>query len=139
MRSVFIDYSLYSRRSSKWWKKVFLRLFELCVINALCLYKIQNPNFSNSRRPHTKFREALIYEMTQPLFDKRAKEEATCNADLPETSRTRCSVVSVTRLKGKHYSIKHWQRKKCTACAYKVNPKTGKRKDTKTQNFSVKS
>ena len=86
-------------------------------MNALYRYKARNP-----RRPHIKFREAFVYEMTQPLFDKREQEEATRNADLPETCGTCRSVVSTTRLKGKHYSTKHIKRRRCSVCAYQVNP-----------------
>lgn len=79
-------YSLCSRNSSKWWKKVFLRLFELAVVNAMCIYKEKHPRFSKSRNAHLKFREALVLELVQPLLDQREEYEPTRNADTPETS-----------------------------------------------------
>lgn len=131
-------YSLCSRKSSKWWKKVFLRMFELSVVNAMCIYSEKHPIFAKSRSAHQRFREALILEMVQPLLDQREENEQSRNTNNPEPRPNRRKVVSTSRLKGKHYSSKHKSRRKCSKCAYIKNPVTGKRRDTKTFNFCKK-
>lgn len=134
----FLSYYTLCRKSTKWWKKVFFRLLELCVVNAFCIYNAKHPKFKESRRSHQKFREALIYELIQPLINKRDQEEANSNATIPENRPVKRRTVSSTRLKGKHYSSETEGRKKCTVCAYQINQKTGKRRDTKTRNFCEK-
>ena len=134
----FLSYYTLCRKSAKWWKKVFFRLLELCLVNAMCVYNAKHPRFAESRRSHQKFREALIYELIQPLINKKDQEEPNRNADTPENRPVKRRTVSSTRLKGKHYSSKAETRRKCSLCAYQVNPATGKRRDTKTYNFCKK-
>ena len=50
------------RKSFKWWKRVFFRLIELCVVNAMVLYFHKNLNIASTRRAHKYLREALVHQ-----------------------------------------------------------------------------
>lgn len=58
-------YSL-NKPSIKWWKKVFFRMLELAIIDAMVIHFHQNENFVKSRRPHKIFRIILSYQLVQP-------------------------------------------------------------------------
>ena len=64
-------YSL-GRKSIIWWKKVFFRLFELCIINAMVVYFNKNIEFSKRRQAHKLFHEILAHELVQLLVDKHS-------------------------------------------------------------------
>ena len=51
------------RKSQKWWKKVFGRMLELCVINS-CIFRSLHPEITGEKinRSHRKFRQFLIHE-----------------------------------------------------------------------------
>ena len=38
----FLSYYAMGRKSAKWWKKVFFRMLELCIVNSMCLYFRKN-------------------------------------------------------------------------------------------------
>lgn len=50
-------YSL-TRKSLKWYKKFFFHLLDMCVFNASCIYRKNNPNVKD-----LQFRERLIQEI----------------------------------------------------------------------------
>ena len=53
----------FTKKSKKWWKKVFFRLLEISVINACILYMKFHPSFASNNRKHKYFRHLLIHEM----------------------------------------------------------------------------
>lgn len=67
-------YSLSNRRTIKWWKKVFWRLVDLCMLNAWIIYRSNYPNDSdiNSQKA---FRVKLAEELVQPLLNLRASTD----------------------------------------------------------------
>ena len=57
MRSVdlcdqLLNYYALSRKTRKWWKKLFFRLLELCIINSMILCKARNPGFAKRHMAH---------------------------------------------------------------------------------------
>ena len=58
-----------NRRSGKWWKKVFFRMVELAVINAMVIYFDIHKDFAKSRHPHKKFRINLSHQLVQPYLN----------------------------------------------------------------------
>ena len=114
-----------SRKSVKWWKKVFFRMLEVTVVNSKHLYALLHNEQPNSRfyryallhpeqansRLHKQFRENLVYEMVQLHLDEKANPVPTVNAN-------------ENHLIGKHYAeSKYSQRKTCTSYRYKKDAK----------------
>ena len=58
----YLSYYSLGRKSIKWWKKVFFRLFELCIINAMVVYFNKNIEFSKRMQAHNFFHEILARE-----------------------------------------------------------------------------
>lgn len=115
----------FNRRTMKWWKKVFVRLVDLAVINAMVIYFEQNPDLKSKYQSHKKFRIALIHALVQSCVENR---EPVSKHDDP-----------ATRLQGKHFpTSKYPEAKKCcTVCGYKKN-KNGKQARKKTWNYCEK-
>ena len=129
----FLNYYSVGRKSIKWWKKVFFRMLELCIINAMVLYFSANPAFSKKRQAHKLFRIQLVHELVQPLLDKRTDP----NEDQSPTPGRKSNLDDI-RLKGKHFSeTRHPKRGRCSVCAYKKG-QNNRYKDTKTSNFCPK-
>ena len=125
-------YSLTTRRTLKWWKKVLWRLLDISVLNSWIIYR---SNFSHSTiNSHRQFRLKLIEELVQPLLSMRASP--SCPPYL--RGRGREPLSAEARLLGKHFSYKQSKRQRCVVCSRKVSPTTGKRKDKKTQNYCPK-
>ena len=125
-------YSLGTRRTLKWWKKVFWRLIDISVVNAWIIYKSNFP--TNKIKSHKLFREHLVEELVQPLLTLRASP--SCPAYL-QSSRQKTSTIEV-RLSGKHFSYKSKERRRCAVCSEKPSPVTGRRLNKRTQNFCPK-
>ena len=129
------------KKSTKWWKKIFLRLFELCVINSMCLFMEKNPDFARKRGPHRRFREMLIHELVQKLLEKRNNDEPPSNMGRPVLHPRRGNRISIqdnVRLTGRHYVVKKYPRRKCSLCGYKKNNDTGKRSNKRTLDYCEK-
>ena len=135
----FLSYYAMGRKSAKWWKKVFFRMLELCIVNSMCLYFRKNPEFAKKRQAHKRYRVMLLNQLVQPYLDYL--ETSLEGKELPkavENPKSRRSVPSIVRLVGKHFPEKKDARRKCSICAYKKIPGTEKRKDTKTFDFCSK-
>ena len=65
----YLSYYSLGPKSIKWQKKVFFRLFELCIINAMVVYFNKNIAFSKRRQAHKLFCEILAHELVQLLLD----------------------------------------------------------------------
>ena len=107
----YLNYYSIGRKAKKWWKKVFFRLLELSIINAMVLFFAVRPEFSKKKEKHKKFREALVHELLQPLLD----QYASGNLNLPRPGRR--SNISATRLTGKHFPETAAVRKRCVVCS----------------------
>lgn len=107
----------------------------------MCPYFEKHPTFASSRRPHIKFREAL-HQLVQALLEKKGREEKTSGFDAEEPPSVRRNASVKTRLTGKYYPSTtitlQKGRRAVYIWAYKLNPKTNKRRATKTFNYCVK-
>ena len=92
-------YSMTTRRSLKWWKKVFWRLIDITIINAWILYRSNHP--SSAVKTQRLFRLKLIEELVQPVLSLRAAP--ACPPYL-RISPGRQPIAS--RLVGKHFPYK---------------------------------
>lgn len=119
-------YSMTTRKTLKWWKKVFWRLVDICIVNSWIIFRTNFPDSPISS--HKAFRLHLITELVQPLLELKASP--SCPAYL-KTKKGRKTVSSETRLTGKHFSYKNPKRQRCIVCSYK-------KKDQKTQNYCPK-
>ena len=124
----------FCRKTVKWWKKVFVRLFELSVINAMVIYFHNYPDLGRKSNAHKKFRIALIHQLVQTLLDVRANNGNGGN------NRGRPSLLpEASRLQAKHFAISKYpdERKCCVVCGYKKKA-NGKPSFKKTYNYCVK-
>ena len=123
-------YSMTTRRTLKWWKKVFWRFVDSQFMDNFSLHNPQSPI-----KTQRLFRLRLIEELVQPLLDLRS------NPDCPpflQDKRTNVTVSTEKRLNVRHFAYKNPKRGRCRVCSWKKNTATGKKKDTKTQNFCHK-
>ena len=125
-------YSMTTRKTLKWWKKVFWRFLDICVLNLWIIYKSNFPDSNISTQK--QFRLQLVKELVQPLLS--LKSSPNCPPHLRPIGRL--PTMQEPRLVGKHFAYKSTQRKWCTVCSNKPSPTTGKRCDKKTQNFCPK-
>ena len=63
-------HSLTKRKTIKWWKKLFWRLIDICILNAAIVFCINNPD--SDIKTNRQFRLALIEELVQPLLLAKA-------------------------------------------------------------------
>ena len=94
-------YYLTTKRSLKWWKKVFWRLIDICVLNSWVIYPSNFPD--STVNTHKLPRLKLIEEFVQPLLTLHASPE--CPRHLHTKSRE--PVATDGRLLEKHFSYKH--------------------------------
>jgi len=118
------------RKTSKWYKKLFFYLLNLCVINAYILYKKFTPT-DRVRKDHNYFRASLVSALIQ---------EGT-GAPRPQTEMGR-KILSdkPTRLQDRHFpdhipakpgAKRSHPSRDCVACNYKKSRRqTNKRKQT---------
>ena len=120
-----LSYYALNRKSLKWSKKVYWRLFELVIVSMFQIMKFKVPSTN-----HKQLRLDLEQLLVQPLIDRRT---------IVSPGPGRAS-LHYDRLKGKHFgtgSKKGNKKGRCKVCG---NQKTadGKRKDTKTANFCTR-
>ena len=60
-----LSYYALNRKSSKWWKKVYWRLFELVIVNVFQIMKFRAPS-TNYKQLHLD----LVQLLVQPLIDR---------------------------------------------------------------------
>ena len=134
----YISYYTIGRKAQKWWKKVFFRMFEMCVINSMCIYLEKNPEFGEKRNSHKLYREVLVHQLVQPYLEMKNETafEARGRQAMHE-KRRKIDVPDDIRLLGKHYASKKYPRRKCCFCAYRLNS-SRKRQNTRTNNYCEK-
>ena len=124
-------YSLTQRKTIKWWKKVFWRLIDLCIVNGWIIFRSNFPeSIIKSQRA---FRHELICQLVQPLLNIRASSQ--CPLAL-QASKGRKPVSSEKTLTGKHFGYRSTLRRKCAVCS---GMKTGKGKNGKQKNYILLS
>lgn len=125
-------YSITTRRTVKWWKKVFWRLVDITIVNAWIIF---HTNYLNSLIGSRKcFRLKLAEAIVQPLLDLTASP--TCPEYL-RSGRGRRPVSTEKRLIGKHFAYRSAKRGRCAVCGHTITT-VGKRKDKKTQTHCPK-
>jgi len=126
-------YSLTTRRTLKWWKKIFWRLVDISVVNSWIIFRHNNPE--SDIKSHREFRLKLVDQLVQPLLDLRASPD--CPKYLLDT-RGRHAEGSDMRLLGKHFAYKGRKRGRCVVCYSDISLTTKKKKDTKTHSYCKK-
>ena len=97
-----LKYSAFSRRSLKWWKKVFFPLMNIAMVNSYIMYKAwlsTKPPAKNKRVTQTNFRTNVI----QAMIPEAGNEFIT-----PTSPRNSSSSIGyeVQRLSGRHFPRK---------------------------------
>ena len=128
----YLSYYSLTRKSRKWWKKIFFRLVEISVLNAIVLYFKIHPELAEHCRAHKAFHQTLVYQVVQPLLDAYASPEV-----LSSPGPGRRHISNEIRLKGKHFLETSPNRRRCVVCAYKKSA-NGVNKGTKTKTYSSK-
>ena len=98
----FLSYYAVGRNTMKWWKKVFLRMFELCIINSMCIYFEKYPDFAKRRSSHKLFREILVHQLVQPYLHAKSEKEYQARSPLLAKSKCKIAVDDDFHLRGKH-------------------------------------
>jgi len=117
---LLVYYAL-NRKTTKWWKRLFFRLLDMSVINAMIFYINIFREKGQERHCHKKFRMELARQLVQPLLDSSAYP-------MRGRSSGRTPVTSETRLKGKHFPVSKQPKRSCVVCVYDKNP-NGKYKE----------
>ena len=135
-----LSYYSLDRKSKKWWKKVFFRLFEMSVVNSLILFHAKFPELAKKKGSHKNYRKMLVHEMIQPFLDDYANNyvEPRGRPAKEPARKSKLNVDPVVRLTGKHFRKTRHPRGRCCICAYQINPKTGKVRDKKTFDYCPK-
>ena len=68
----YLSYCSVGRKTHKWWKTVFFRIFKMCITNSMCLYTDKNPEFEERRNSHKLYREILVHQLVQPYLDEKS-------------------------------------------------------------------
>ena len=98
----------YCRKTIKWWKKTFIRVFELLVINAMILYHLNYPE-KEAYQSHKKFRLELFHQLEQPSLDEKAERTVYRTGRSP--------AVNAARLQGKIFQkADTWKKVLCSVC-----------------------
>ena len=123
----FVYYSV-GRKCRKWWKKVFWRAFEICLQNALVIFREIVKKVTQK-----EFRVAICHAFVKPLLESRASARGALTPGRPASQ-------NLARLQGKHfiYSKGEKQKKRCGVCSKLKSRSTGKALDTKTPYYCVK-
>ena len=119
-------YSLTKRKTTKWWKKLFWRLIDICILNSCILFRANDPD--SEIKTHRQFRILLVEQLTKPLLMARANPDS----GVPSSH----AGEDLTRLKGKHFVYSDTSKQRCVVCYSKKN--ANKRKDTKVSTFCPK-
>ena len=67
------NYSLTTRHTLKWWKKVFWRLIDISIVNSWIIFHHNNP--ASDIKTHREFRLKLAEELVQPVLDLHASSD----------------------------------------------------------------
>jgi len=95
------SYSI-QRKTTKWWKKLFFRLIELSIINAMIVFDNLFPGVLPRRHRNRAFRTTLIHELVQPLLDDK---------DSQLVDYRQVNLIGI-RLRGKHFATSRHPEKK---------------------------
>ena len=79
----YLTYYSLGRKARKWWEKVFFRLCELWIINAMVLYFAAYPDFAKQCQAHKLFRVQLAHGLVQPLLDAKAAVGNNVHSPVP--------------------------------------------------------
>ena len=107
-------YSMTTRRTLKWWKKVFWRLLDITIVNSWIIFRTNYPD--SPINSHKCFRLQLVEELVQPLLDLIASPN--CPPHL-HSGKGRKVVSAAKRLVGKHFAYKSTSRGRCAVCGHK--------------------
>ena len=68
-----LKYSHFNRRTIKWWKKVFFRMLNICMVNAFILWKEHCKKFGTPyKKSQTDFRVSVIKKLTSKNMNDSA-------------------------------------------------------------------
>ncbi|CAG5132315.1 unnamed protein product, partial [Candidula unifasciata] len=110
-------YGLHTRKTKKWWKKLFQWIMEICCINAYVLYKETRPG--TTKIPLKDFKLKLIDELLIA-----AAESMPEPGTIVPTRRGRMSSTPVQRLQpGMHLVGYVKQDRRCAVCSTPAKPR----------------
>jgi len=112
--------SYYSRRTLKWWKKIFCRLVDISIINSWIIFRYNNPD--SNIKSHREFRLEFIEELVQDL-----KASPDCPDYISGNRGRHPAGDGDKRLIGKHFGYKGTKRGKCAVCSWKISENSGKK------------
>ncbi len=114
------------RKTMKWWRRVFWRVHDMAITNAVVLHKENSIRTNTNALSQKLFRMKLAYSFTAPALQLRR-------------SLGRPHATALDRLKGKHFIYRSSVRRRCAVCANKKTSSRGKkRRDKKIMTWCPK-
>lgn len=108
----------------KFWRRITWRLLNQAILNSHIIYNSLQHEQGELTVLQKKLRIDLAYELASSLVGIGQ-------------GRTPRDDPSLSRLKGKHFSVKRQKRKRCAVCS-KMKNSSGKPRDTKTSSYCPK-
>ena len=113
MDQMLVYYAI-GRKTIKWYKRIFWRLFDMAIVNAFVLFTICHPEKITQK----EFRLQLAEEPVKGHINERSSEVTTPGRKPKGKEKRLC---------GKHFSIGATKKGRCVVCGKKKKP-NGKRR-----------
>lgn len=119
MADQYMCYYTLGRKTRKWWRHVFWRLFDQAILNALIIYRSNHRNSLQRILSHKDFRLQLAHKL--------------CAGALLTSRVTRRSPSqNLSRLLGKHFLYRTDVKARCVVCGNKrVSSRSNRKRDKK--------
>ena len=99
-------YYQFTRKSVRWWRKVFYWMVEVVVVNSFVIYTAHTD--AHRKRTHKEFRRDLVISLCEPLRDPTPRRQPTHRDHTLE------------RLRGRHFPETSSTRRDCRVCNSRV-------------------
>lgn len=114
------------RKTMKWWRRVFWRMYDHAITNSYVIYTANNAT-------------SLDKVMTRKQYRLELAKALTAHAITSRRGPGHSPSSTLSRLTGKHFVYRSGVRKRCAVCAYKKTSSRGaKYKDKKITTWCPK-
>ena len=98
-----MSYYQFTRKSVRWWRKVFFWMVEVVVVNSYIMYTAHTD--ARRKRTHKEFRRDIVLSLCQPLRDMTPHRQPAPRDQTLE------------RLRGRHFPDTSSTRRDCRVCS----------------------
>ncbi|BFY98695.1 hypothetical protein BsWGS_01735 [Bradybaena similaris] len=113
-------YGIHSRKSVKWWKKIFFWLLEIVQVNSYILYMLGSGN----RMGLQDYKRQLLNQLTEASAEELALTMYRLQPQVPSAAPGSVIASSVTKLNDyRHLIVYHKYDLRCVHCSIPSKPK----------------